>query len=78
MELNLMMAQERRRQLQLLIELEKLRQARASRAEQVGEVVECMAHSEPAANSLAVGKAAASANVLRTEWECAVSSEPEK
>ncbi|KAH6935087.1 hypothetical protein HPB50_003403 [Hyalomma asiaticum] len=78
MELNLMMAQERRRQLQLLIELEKLRQARASRAEQVGEVVECMAHSEPAANSLAVGKAAASASVLRTEWECAVSSEPEK
>ncbi|KAH6926130.1 hypothetical protein HPB50_015081 [Hyalomma asiaticum] len=73
-----MMAQERRRQLQLLVELAKLRQARASRAEQVGEVVECMAHSEPAANSLAVGKAAASASVLRTEWECAVSSEPEK
>ncbi|KAH6922449.1 hypothetical protein HPB50_013687 [Hyalomma asiaticum] len=78
MEFNLMMAQERRRQLQLLIELEKLKQARASRAEQVGEVVECMAHSEPAANSLAVGKAAVSASVLRTEWECAASSEPEK
>ncbi|KAH6923127.1 hypothetical protein HPB50_022985 [Hyalomma asiaticum] len=78
MEFNLMMAQERRRQLQLLIELEKLRQARASRAEQVGEVVECMAHSEPAANSLAVGKAAVSASVLRTERECAASSEPEK
>ncbi|KAH6948600.1 hypothetical protein HPB50_025221 [Hyalomma asiaticum] len=78
MEFNLMMAQERRRQLQLLIELEKLKQARASRAEQVGEVVECMAHSEPAANSLTVGKAAVSASVLRTEWECAASSEPEK
>ncbi|KAH6919622.1 hypothetical protein HPB50_029390 [Hyalomma asiaticum] len=78
MEFNLMMAQERRRQLQLLIELEKLKQARVSRAEQVGEVVECMAHSEPAANSFAVGKAAVSASVLRTEWECAVSSEPEK
>ncbi|KAH6932960.1 hypothetical protein HPB50_011099 [Hyalomma asiaticum] len=78
MEFNLMMAQERRRQLQLLIELEKLKQARASRADQVGEVVECMAHSEPAANSLAVGKAAVSASVLRTEWECATSSEPEK
>ncbi|KAH6939674.1 hypothetical protein HPB50_020427 [Hyalomma asiaticum] len=78
MKLNLMLAQERRRQLQLLIELAKLKQARAPRAERVGEVVECMAHSEPAANSLAVGKAAASASVLRTEWECAVSSEPEK
>ncbi|KAH6947500.1 hypothetical protein HPB50_019576 [Hyalomma asiaticum] len=78
MELNLMLAQERRRQLQLLIELEKLKQARASRAEQVGKVVECMAHSEPAAKSLAVRKAAVSASVLRTEWECAVSSEPER
>ncbi|KAH6936014.1 hypothetical protein HPB50_012511 [Hyalomma asiaticum] len=77
MEFNLMMAQERRRQLQLLIELEKLRQARASRAEQVGEVVECRAHSEPAANSLAAEKAAMSPGVLRTERECAASSEPE-
>ncbi|KAH6931765.1 hypothetical protein HPB50_000358 [Hyalomma asiaticum] len=78
MELNLMLAQERRRQLQLLIELEKLKQARASRAKQVGDVVECRAHSEPAANSLAAGKAAVSASVLRTERECALSAEPEK
>ncbi|KAH6925847.1 hypothetical protein HPB50_011131 [Hyalomma asiaticum] len=78
MELNLMLAQERRRQLLLLIELAKLKQARASRAEQVGEVIECRAHSEPAANSSAAGKAAVSASVLRTEWECGVSSEPEK
>ncbi|KAH6936123.1 hypothetical protein HPB50_013499 [Hyalomma asiaticum] len=78
MELNLMLAQERHRQLQLLIELEKLKQAKASRAEQVGDVVECRAHSEPAANSLAAGNAAVSASVLRTERECAASSEPEK
>ncbi|KAH6940355.1 hypothetical protein HPB50_026975 [Hyalomma asiaticum] len=78
MEFNLMMAQERRRQLQLLIELEKLKQARALRAEQVGDVVECRAHSEPAENSLAAGKAAVSASVLSTERECAASSEPEK
>ncbi|KAH6928049.1 hypothetical protein HPB50_010891 [Hyalomma asiaticum] len=78
MELNLMLAQERRRQLQLLIELEKLRQARASRAEQLGEVVECRAHSEPAVNSLAAGKATVSESVLRTERECAASSEREK
>ncbi|KAH6945788.1 hypothetical protein HPB50_009946 [Hyalomma asiaticum] len=78
MELNLMLAQKRPRHLQLLVELEKLKQARASRAEQVGDIVECRAHSEPAANSLAAGKAAVSASVLRTEWECAVSSEPEK
>ncbi|KAH6925780.1 hypothetical protein HPB50_009874 [Hyalomma asiaticum] len=77
MELNLMLAQERRRQLQLLIELAKLKRARAPRAEQVGEV-ECRADSEPAANSLAAGKAAVSAGVLRTERECAASSEPEK
>ncbi|KAH6921995.1 hypothetical protein HPB50_007293 [Hyalomma asiaticum] len=78
MELNLMLAQERRRQLQLLIELAKLKQARAPRAEQVGEVIECRADSEPAANSLAAGKAAVSAGVLRTERKCAASSEPEK
>ncbi|KAH6928327.1 hypothetical protein HPB50_014279 [Hyalomma asiaticum] len=78
MELNLMLAQERRRQLQLLIELAKLKQTRAPRAEQVGEVIECRADSEPAANSLAAGKAAVSAGVLRTERECAASSEPEK
>ncbi|KAH6945472.1 hypothetical protein HPB50_008711 [Hyalomma asiaticum] len=78
MELNLMLAQERRRQLQLLIELAKLRQTRAPCAEQVGEVIECRADSEPAANSLAAGKAAVSAGVLRTERECAASSEPEK
>ncbi|KAH6948856.1 hypothetical protein HPB50_026607 [Hyalomma asiaticum] len=78
MELNLMLAQERRRQLQLLIELEKLKQARASRTELVGELVECRTHSEPAANSLAAGKATVSESVLRTERECAVSSEPEK
>ncbi|KAH6933101.1 hypothetical protein HPB50_012097 [Hyalomma asiaticum] len=78
MELNLMLAQERRRQLQLLIELEKLKQAKASRAELVGEVVECRTHSEPAANSLAAGKATVSESVLRTGRECAASSEPEK
>ncbi|KAH6921699.1 hypothetical protein HPB50_004117 [Hyalomma asiaticum] len=78
MELNLMLAQERRRQLQLLIELAKLKQAKASRAELVGEVVECRTHSEPAANSLAAGKATVSESVLRTEQECAASSEPEK
>ncbi|KAH6921194.1 hypothetical protein HPB50_027821 [Hyalomma asiaticum] len=78
MELNLMLAQERRRQLQLLIELAKLKQARAARAEQVGEVIECRADSEPAANSLAAGKAVVSAGVLRTVRECAASSEPEK
>ncbi|KAH6924377.1 hypothetical protein HPB50_016376 [Hyalomma asiaticum] len=78
MELNLMLAQERRRQLQLLIELEKLKQAKASRAELLGEVVECRTHSEPAANSLAAGKATVSESVLRTERECAASSEPEK
>ncbi|KAH6925777.1 hypothetical protein HPB50_009863 [Hyalomma asiaticum] len=78
MELNLMLAQERRRQLQLLIELAKLKQAKASRAELVGEVVECRTHSEPAANSLAAGKATVSESVLRTERECAASSEPEK
>ncbi|KAH6921388.1 hypothetical protein HPB50_027623 [Hyalomma asiaticum] len=78
MELNLMLAQERRRQLQLLIELAKLKQTRAPRAEQVGEIIECRADSEPAANSLAAGKAAVSAGVLRTERECAASSEPEK
>ncbi|KAH6920004.1 hypothetical protein HPB50_029008 [Hyalomma asiaticum] len=78
MEFNLMMAQERRRQLQLLIELAKLKQAKASRAELVGEVVECRTHSEPAANSLAAGKATVSESVLRTEQECAASSEPEK
>ncbi|KAH6921385.1 hypothetical protein HPB50_027627 [Hyalomma asiaticum] len=77
MELNLMLAQERRKQLQLLIELAKLKQAKASRAEQVGEVVECRTHSEPAANSLAAGKATVSESVLRTERECAASSEPE-
>ncbi|KAH6926050.1 hypothetical protein HPB50_013486 [Hyalomma asiaticum] len=44
----------------------------------VGEVVECRAHSEPAANSLAAGKATVSESVLRTERECAASSEPEK
>ncbi|KAH6921354.1 hypothetical protein HPB50_027658 [Hyalomma asiaticum] len=73
-----MLAQERRRQLQLLIELAKLKQTRAPRAEQVGEIIECRADSEPAANSLAAGKAAVSAGVLRTERECAASSEPEK
>ncbi|KAH6928314.1 hypothetical protein HPB50_014131 [Hyalomma asiaticum] len=78
MEFNLMMAQERRRQLQLLVELAKLKQARAPRAEQVGKVIECRADSEPAANSLAAGKAAVSPGVLRTERECAASSEPEK
>ncbi|KAH6930855.1 hypothetical protein HPB50_020059 [Hyalomma asiaticum] len=78
MELNLMLAQERRRQLQLLIELAKLKRARAPRAEQVGEVIECRTHSEPAANSLAAGKATASESVLRTERECAAASEPEK
>ncbi|KAH6925485.1 hypothetical protein HPB50_006047 [Hyalomma asiaticum] len=78
MEFNLMMAQERRRQLQLLVELAKLKQARAPRAEQVGKVIECRADSEPAANSLAAGKAAVSPGVLRTELECAASSEPEK
>ncbi|KAH6921185.1 hypothetical protein HPB50_027833 [Hyalomma asiaticum] len=78
MELNLMLAQERRRQLQLLIELTKLKQARAPRAEQVDEAIECRADSEPAANSLAAGKAAVSAGVLRTEREWAASSEPEK
>ncbi|KAH6924535.1 hypothetical protein HPB50_019328 [Hyalomma asiaticum] len=78
MEFNLMMAQERRRQLQLLVELAKVKQARAPRAEQVGKVIECRADSEPAANSLAAGKAAVSPGVLRTERECAASSEPEK
>ncbi|KAH6938727.1 hypothetical protein HPB50_012157 [Hyalomma asiaticum] len=78
MEFNLMMAQERRRQLQLLVELAKLKLARAPRAEQVGKVIECRADSEPAANSLAAGKAAVSPGVLRTERECAASSEPEK
>ncbi|KAH6924385.1 hypothetical protein HPB50_016526 [Hyalomma asiaticum] len=78
MELNLMLAQERRRQLQLLIELAKLKQAKASRAELVGKVIESRADSEPAANSLAAGKAAVSPGVLRTERECAASSEPEK
>ncbi|KAH6927029.1 hypothetical protein HPB50_025344 [Hyalomma asiaticum] len=78
MELNLMLAQERRRQLQLLIELAKLKQAKASRAELVGKVIECRADSEPAANSLAAEKAAVSPGVLRTERECAASSEPEK
>ncbi|KAH6921363.1 hypothetical protein HPB50_027649 [Hyalomma asiaticum] len=78
MEFNLMMAQERRRQLQLLVELAKLKQAKASRAELVGEVVECRTHSEPAANSLAAGKATVSESVLRTERECAASTEPEK
>ncbi|KAH6934831.1 hypothetical protein HPB50_001267 [Hyalomma asiaticum] len=78
MEFNLMMAQERRRQLQLLIELEKLRQARAPRAEQLGEVIDCRKHTEPAARSLAAGKARVSESVLRTERECAASSEPEK
>ncbi|KAH6946111.1 hypothetical protein HPB50_011719 [Hyalomma asiaticum] len=78
MELNLMLAQERRRQLQLLIELAKLKQAKTSRAELVGKVIECRADSEPAANSLAAGKAAVSPGVLRTERECAASSEPEK
>ncbi|KAH6946101.1 hypothetical protein HPB50_011629 [Hyalomma asiaticum] len=78
MELNLMLAQERRRQLQLLIELAKLKQAKASRAELVGKVIECRADSEPAANSLAAEKAAMSPGVLRTERECAASSEPEK
>ncbi|KAH6919957.1 hypothetical protein HPB50_029055 [Hyalomma asiaticum] len=77
MEFNLMMAQERRRQLQLLVELAKLKRARAPRAEQVGKV-ECRADSEPAANSLAAGKAAVSTGVLRAERECAASSEPEK
>ncbi|KAH6927592.1 hypothetical protein HPB50_006065 [Hyalomma asiaticum] len=78
MELNLMLAQERRRQLQRLIELAKLKQAKASRAELVGKVIECRADSEPAANSLAAEKAAMSPGVLRTERECAASSEPEK
>ncbi|KAH6936325.1 hypothetical protein HPB50_016136 [Hyalomma asiaticum] len=78
MDLNLMLAQERRRQLQLLIELAKLKQAKASRAELVGKVIECRADSEPAANSLAAEKAAVSPGVLRTERECAASSEPEK
>ncbi|KAH6932615.1 hypothetical protein HPB50_008062 [Hyalomma asiaticum] len=78
MELNLMLAQERRRQLQLLIELAKLKQAKASRAELVGKVIECRADSEPAANSLAAEKAAVSPGVLRTEREFAASSEPEK
>ncbi|KAH6942801.1 hypothetical protein HPB50_010743 [Hyalomma asiaticum] len=39
---------------------------------------ETEADSEPAANSLAAGKAAVSPGVLRTERECAASSEPEK
>ncbi|KAH6924378.1 hypothetical protein HPB50_016377 [Hyalomma asiaticum] len=78
MELNLMLAQERRRQLQLLIELAKLKQAKASRAELVGKVIGCRADSEPAANSLAAGKAAVPPGVLRTEREFAASSEPEK
>ncbi|KAH6924111.1 hypothetical protein HPB50_012014 [Hyalomma asiaticum] len=78
MELNLMLAQERRRQLQLLIELAKLKQARAPRAEQLGEVIDCRKYTEPAARSLAAGKATVSESVLRTERECAASSEPEK
>ncbi|KAH6935293.1 hypothetical protein HPB50_005028 [Hyalomma asiaticum] len=78
MELNLMLAQERRRQLQLLIELAKLKQAKASRAELVGKVIECRVDSEPAANSLAAEKAAVSPGVLGTEREFAASSEPEK
>ncbi|KAH6945689.1 hypothetical protein HPB50_009618 [Hyalomma asiaticum] len=78
MELNLMLAQERRRQLQLLIELAKLKQARAPRAEQLCEVIDCRKYTEPAERSLAAGKATVSESVLRTERECAASSEPAK
>ncbi|KAH6931431.1 hypothetical protein HPB50_024399 [Hyalomma asiaticum] len=56
----------------------KIKQARGSRAEQVGDVIDSRAHAETTANSLAAGKAAVSASVLRIERECAASSEPGK
>lgn len=78
MEFNLTMAQECRRQLELLLELGKLKKLRASREQQVGELAKHGVHCYVATNSLAVEKQVVSARAVQTKSKCAALSEPGK